>query len=271
MSAEECVLAIQNTLNEIKNVCPEVSSTFIFRQDKKVLAKDKETTEDTVNRAVEAVSALNKRGKAAGGLESVTFEGTDSRATITRVNNLYLATVASKEADEKTLNALTHVIVPTVLKLIDFIQPELTSVPPELLADVDEVPETVGNLESSDAESAVSVQSEPEVSSEPLLPDPIVSQLIVDNLSGLTRLIGSQETVRVDASVIARWANLYGDREILEVEVEETCTGKTVCCKFKPLKDSQSDGKGSIQLPEKVQAILQTKKGALVLVKPVIK
>ncbi len=247
-----------------------MANTFIFKQDKNVLAKDKETDEATINRAVEAFSALNKRGKAAGGLESVTFEGTDSRATVTRVNNLYLATVASRDADEKTLNALTRVIVPTVLKLVELIQPELTSVPPELLEDGAEINERVREIESRETESFTVAQSEPDFTSELLLPDPLVSQLIVENITGISRIIGSQDTVRVDTAVIARWANLYGDREILEVEVEETCTGQTVRCKYKPIKDSQSDGKGVIQLPEKVQSALQTKKGALVMVKPII-
>ncbi len=269
MSAEECVLAIQSTLNEIKNVCPQVSNTFIFKQDTNVLAKDKETDEDTITRAVETFSALNRRGKVAGGLESVTFEGTESRATVTRMNNLYLATVASKNADEKTINALTRVIVPTVIKLVELIQPELTSVPPEFLAEVNGADGGSGEIENCETEQSTVVQSEPAVTSEPLLPDALVSQLIVENITGLSRLIGSQDTVRVDTAVISRWGNLYGDREILEVEVEETRTGKTVRCKVKPIKDSQSDG-SVIQLPEKVQSALQTKKGALVLVKPVI-
>ena len=41
-------------------------------------------------------------------------------------------------------------------------------------------------------------------------------------------------------------------------------------CKFKPLKDQKLEGKGIIQMPEKAQLTLQTKKGALVMVKPVI-
>jgi hypothetical protein len=269
MSAEECVLAIQNTLNEIKNVCPQVSNTFIFKQDNNVLAKDKETDEATITRAVEAFSALNKRGKAAGGLESVTFEGADNRATVTRVNNLYLATLASKDADEKTLHALTRVIVPTVIKLVELIQPELTSVSPEFLADVAEADGRSGDLENCETEQSTVAQFEPKVTSKPLLPDALVSQLIVENITGLSRLIGSQDTVRVDTAVIFRWGNLYGDRAILEVEVEETRTGQTARCKVKPIKDSQSDG-SVIQLPEKVQSMLQTKKGALVMVKPVI-
>lgn len=278
MSTEECVLVLKSTLSEIKNVCPEVSRTFIFNQNKNVLAKDGEADETTVKNTIKAFRAINKRAKAAGGLDSVTFEGVDSRTTIVRVNNLYLATVASKEADEKTLNALTRVIVPTILKLIEIIQPALASAPSEPSADAGneriaatENCEMKPSVEEDMANDAEPVEKpEPEVTPEPLLPNPPVNQLMVENLGGFSRLIGAQDTARVDNEVISRWTNLYGDRVIKEVHVEETRTGKRVRCRFKPIKDSEFEGKGIIQLPEKVQSILQTKKGALVMVKPII-
>jgi len=46
--------------------------------------------------------------------------------------------------------------------------------------------------------------------------------------------------------------------------------GQTMRCKFKPIKDSKHEGKGIIQVPLKTQMILQTSKGELVMVKPVI-
>jgi hypothetical protein len=62
---------------------------------------------------------------------------------------------------------------------------------------------------------------------------------------------------------------LYGDKKIEEVDVE-TLNGKTTRCKFKPIKDSKHEGKGVIQMPEKIQLTLQTTKGGLVMVKPVV-
>ena len=279
MSTEECVLVLQSTLNEIKNVCPQVSHAFIFNQGRDILAKDTNTDETTANNTIEAFQAINKKTKSSGGLDSVIFEGKDSRASIVRVNNFYLATVASREADERILNALTRVIVPTVLRLVEIIQPSLAREPTEQSAEDnnDEIV-TAENCEtkvSSDETLANETEqvevSEPEVDSEPLLPEPPVTQFMVENLGGFGRLIGAQDTVRIDKDVTSRWATLYGDRVIREVQVEETRTGKRVRCRFKPIKYPESEGKGIIQLPEKVQFILQTKKGALVMVKPIIK
>lgn len=279
MSTEECVLVLQSTLNEIKNVCPQVSHAFIFNKGRDILAKDANTDETTANNTIEAFQAINQKAKTSGSLDSVIFEGKDSRASIVRVNNFYLATVSSRDADERTLFALTRVIVPMVLKLVEIIQPRLAGEPSEQSAEDnnDEIV-TAENCEtklSSDETLANETEQvevpEPEVNSEPLLPEPPVTQFMVANLGGLGRLIGAQDTVRIDKDVISRWTNLYGDRVINEVQVEETRTGKRVRCRFKPIKDSDSEGKGIIQLPEKVQSILQTKKGALVMVKPIIK
>ena len=107
---------------------------------------------------------------------------------------------------------------------------------------------------------------EPEIDTEPLLPEPPVTQLIVENLGGL--LVPS-DTVRVDQEVISRWKELYGDKKINEVEVE-ALSGKTTRCKFKQIKKSKDTGKGIIKMPEKIQLTLETSQGSLVTLKPVI-
>jgi hypothetical protein len=104
------------------------------------------------------------------------------------------------------------------------------------------------------------------VEPEAVLPEPPVSQLIVENLGGL--LVPS-DTVRIDNAVLTQWNELYNEREIGEVEIE-TFDGKSTRCKVKPIKDAKYEGKGIIQMPEKVQLTLEIKKGELVRVKPVI-
>ncbi|MGA3060622.1 MAG: hypothetical protein ABSD92_09670, partial [Candidatus Bathyarchaeia archaeon] len=70
---------------------------------------------------------------------------------------------------------------------------------------------------------------------------------------------------------ISQWKEMFGKKEIKEVTVEETVFGKKILCKLQPIKDSQLEGKGVTQIPEKLQQVLRTKKGALVLIKPVVK
>jgi hypothetical protein len=62
---------------------------------------------------------------------------------------------------------------------------------------------------------------------------------------------------------------MYDDREVEEVEIA-TFGGKSVRCKVKPIKDAKSEGKGLVQIHEKMQSALEVRKGELVRVKPVI-
>jgi hypothetical protein len=69
---------------------------------------------------------------------------------------------------------------------------------------------------------------------------------------------------------MSQWEELYEGRKFEEVEIG-TFDGKTTQCKVKPIKGSKYEGKGVIQIPEKIQLNLEIKKGELVRVKPVVK
>jgi hypothetical protein len=275
MSNEVYTFALKNTLNEIKNVCPDVSNTFIFK-DKKLVAKDETTTEENINQTINAFEAITERADAIGGLEAVTFQGSNGRISIFCQNEFYLTTVASKEADENYVKTLTRVLIPTVIKLVDKIHSanadaEQATVNSEPTAET-ETSEVTADSEDREnelsAEETAPIQEEPapEINTEPYVPEPPVTQFIVENLGGL--LVPS-DTVRIDNAVIAQWNELYGDKKLEEVDLESV-NGRTTRCKFKPIKDSKSTGKGIIQMPEKIQLTLETAKGELVMAKPVI-
>src|SRR3990170_3550342 len=81
------------------------------------------------------------------------------------------------------------------------------------------------------------------------LPDLPFVEFVVENISRLGVLSGSPDTVRLDIVTIGRWTELCGENT-KEVIVEESTTGKRVKCKF--------------------EQALRTRKGAKVLIKPVI-
>jgi len=153
------------------------------------------------------------------------------------------------------------------VKLVDQIAPELSE---------NELPQTT-KLEDKPFEEIMLPVEEPShnesipdasasFSSEPLLPEPPVNQFMIEKIGGL---LVSADTVRVDSEVIAKWNDLYGDKQITQVHIE-TLEGKTTTCKFKPIKEKNCNAKGIIQIPEKILQALQTSKGKLVMVKPVI-
>jgi predicted regulator of Ras-like GTPase activity (Roadblock/LC7/MglB family) len=307
MSNEVYALALKNTLKEIKSVCPDVTNTFIFEENTKVLAKDDETADKAIRKTIEAFNALTERADTVGGaIETVTIQSKDGKVTITSMNDFYLTTVASKEADEKYVNTLTQVLIPIVIKLVDEIKPEPATAEPEPEPEEEAIEETAEaddeeeeaayepaepeepELEEEAAPEEIEETEEPEPEeaelNEPeipieegqpqeieeenglLIPDPPVTQLIVEDLGGL--LVPS-DTIRVDYALISQWNDLYGDRKLEEVDLE-ALNGKTTRCKFKNIKDSKYSGKGIIQMPEKIQKTLETAKGELVMVKPVV-
>ena len=96
------------------------------------------------------------------------------------------------------------------------------------------------------------------------------NQFMVENLKRIGNFLGNSDIVNIDRAAIASWKEQFGDKDIKEVSLEETRTGKKIRCKFQPIKDAKLEGKGILQIPEKIQQALQTKKGALVIVKPIV-
>jgi hypothetical protein len=299
MSNEVYALALKSTLQEIQNACPDVTSNFIFK-DGEIIAKTKNTEEETATQTINAFNDITERADVIGGLEAVTIQGAEGKVNIAAMNDFYLTTVSSKEADEKYVNTLTRVLIPIVIKLVEEIQSASeenetitnydeapTTVEPEPVEDevteeiayepadeyADEAEDTENEqTEEPEIESAsIETYEEPEpveleVYDEPLLPEPPVTQLMVENLGGL--LVAS-DTVRLGQEVIAQWKELYSDKKINEVQVE-ALNGKSTRCKFKQIKKSKDSGKGIIKMPEKIQLTLETAAGELVTVKPIV-
>lgn len=298
MINEVYALALKSTLQEIQNACPEVTSNFIFK-NYDILAKTENTTDATVTQTRNAFNDISEKADIIGGLEAITIQGAEGKVNIAAMNDFHLATVSSKEADEKYVNTLTRVLIPIVIKLVEDIQSALpeqepitkydeapATIEPEPVEDeateeiaeepadelVDEAEDTENELEEPEEETATpELYEEPETVEleaydEPLLPEPPVTQLIVENLGGL--LVAS-DTVRIGQEVIAQWKELYSDKKINEIEVE-ALNGKSTRCKFKQIKKSKDSGKGIIKMPEKIQLTLETASGELVTVKPIV-
>jgi hypothetical protein len=323
MSNEVYAFALDNALKEVKSVCPDLANTFIFDDNCLIVAKDPETAQEAVGKIIDEFRSIKEKAQAIDGLEKVTVQGSEGRVQITRIDNFYLATTYSKEVDEKFIGALYRVLIPTVVKVVDQLQPamsnDVTHEPAILKLSQEEIeqtytqevlnetqefapeevePENVegapteteyseaqnealesSNMEEStnieepiDAEQAEPIEEEQATESEgleeigPVLPEAPVTQVIVESIGGL---LVKSDTVRIDNSIISRWNDLYGDKKIEEVDLE-ALDGKTTRCKFKPIKDSKYEGKGVIQMPEKIQLSLETSKGELVMVKPVV-
>lgn len=249
MDPEIYSFALEETINEAMNVCPEISSTFIFGRDKEVIAADSSTSKKSMISVVNAFDGILKKSDVIGGVESITLQSERGRVYIFCINNLYIATVTSEKANAPIVNIVIRVLVPTILKLLDRIYTE----PPK------------SNSHSPRIKDKSNIDSKARNRKIETTPKPLKTQLLVEKLTGL---FVSSDTVRIDTSAISQWEKLYVGKEAKKVEIE-TFNGKTIQCKFKPVKDPKFDGKGIIQMPKKLQSVLEVRKGDLVKVKPV--
>jgi len=249
--------ALKTALNEIQTICSDITNVFIFTEDGEIIAGNENTPEKTMVHVIDAFDGILEKAEAIGGVEHITLEGSNGRVNVSHVNDLYLITVTSGKADMNYVNTITRVLIPTVLKLLEKIGPtplkSRSPLPAKELAEetaLEEPKETI----------------EPKIKPETSFPEPPKNQLIVENLGGL--LVPS-DAVRIDSEILSQWEELYEGKKIEEVEIE-TFDGKTTQCKVKPIKDSKYEGKGIIQMPEKIQLALEIRKGELVRAKPII-
>jgi len=270
MSNEAYASALKNALTEIRNVCPDVQTSFLFDKEATLVAGDSETPEATLSRVVTSLEGVLNKAETLGGLNSVVIEGSKGSIHISCVDDMYLTMVASKGADMRYLETVARVLIPTVIKLLDSLDPTPLrhSPPPHSLKS--EAKEELkiddeGELqEEADAEEQETKEVDKE---EPMPPVELPSnQLIVESFGGL--LVRS-DTVQISDEIMSQWEELLDGKDVEIVEVE-SFNGKTSQCKVKALDDSKLENKAVIRIPEKLCQTLDIKKGELVRVKPVI-
>lgn len=264
MTEEVYAFALKTTLNEIRNACPGITHLFMFKEDGEIIAGDEKTPEKTMVRVVDAFDGILEKAEAIGGVEGITLDASKGRVYVSKADDIYLVTVTSKKADIQFVNTVTRVLVPTVLKLLEKISPTPLKDASDLTKGKSEEPKPLEKPEEL-MEEAPTEKLEEDLETE-IQPEPPMNQLIVENLGGL--LVPS-DTVRIDREILSQWEELYEGRKIEEVEIE-TFDGKLAQCKVKPIKNSKYEGKGIIQMPEKIQSALEIRKGELVRVKPLI-
>lgn len=277
--------ALKTTINEIKSVSPQVTNAFIFCKDGEIVAQDDNTNEETINRSIALFNELAENTDVFGRLESFTVQCSSGQVTfIPCIKDFYLATVSSREIDEKIFYALTRVLVPTIIKLISqltdsseaqliFLEKPKPKTFPKQVEPEPEIqptmPEETKQIEKQIVEPEPEPVKQPEKTPEPILeptlPKASVHQLMVDKSSGI---LSSSDTVRIDCGIVEGWSETYEGKNISKVIVE-TLKMKKIECKVKPMKDTTV--KGIIQIPEKILQVLEISKGELVMITPIIK
>jgi predicted regulator of Ras-like GTPase activity (Roadblock/LC7/MglB family) len=262
--------ALKNALTEIKNICPDVHTSFLFDKDGTIIASDDGTQEYNLERTVSSMEGIFEKAETIGGLDALIINGHNGKVHISCINDMYLAMVTSEKADMTYLQTVSRVLIPTVIKLLDNISPtpfKPAPSKPSMLSQPkisNEEEEIVEENEVADEEETSKPEKfEPAI--EKTLPE-ISNQLIVDTIGGL---LVRGDTVEIDPEILKEWSENYDGMEIRNVEIE-SFNGNTTQCKVKPIKDSKLEGKGLIRMPEKTCQALDIRKGELVRVSPLV-
>jgi len=281
MYSEAYSMALKNALTEIKNICPDVQTSFLFNKEGTMIAGDNASLEVPLEKTVGAMEGIFEKTESIGGLDAMVINGQNGKVHISCVNDIYLAMATTRNADMTYVQTVQRVLMPTVIKLLDSISPTqsnfMSSKPsPSYMGTKfkqDEI-EEVREESVSDSEEKINEDNTEGGSTEPQelempsardLPEPS-NQLIVDTLSGL---LVRGDTVQIDAEILSQWSEYYNVEEINQVEIE-SFNGNSTTCKVKPIKDSKMEGKGIIRIPERACQDLELKKGELVKVKPLV-
>jgi hypothetical protein len=257
---------LQTLIDELKILSPETSNALIFKNNGQTVANTQATTEDQTKKVIANFGNIALQGQAIGGVECLTIQAGDSQLIITAMSNLYLATVSSRAANQEIVKSLTQVVVPTIARFVDHLASSPLENQPRQNIQLQEIAIEETALPLEEEKPNIEPIPEPQPPFEPFLPKTPINQLMVEKIGGI---LVQADTVRIGCEIIAKWSDIYDGKQIKMVDIE-ALDGKKTTCKFKAIKETKANAKGVIQIPEKILQTLQTEKGKLVMVKPVI-
>ena len=237
MNRDPYAIALNSAMTEIKKAYPDIKNSFIFTKNGTIITGDQETDEKTMNNILKSFENLKEKAKAIGNLKGFHITAKNGKLTLSKINDMYLVMATSKNADKNHIYAITHVIIPTILKTLETFAPTHLQVTPTKKLIVD----TLSGFFAGD-----SVQIDAEI------------------LRDWTK--NNDPRARVKATLTEE----QNTQESINNVKIETFGGNSTLCKVKEINDDKLKGKNMIRIPEKLCKSLEINKGDLVKVKPAL-
>ena len=194
MERDPYAVILKNALNEIKKAYPNINHSFIFSKNGSIVTEDPETNKESMKKIVESFETLRDSTKVIGNLQGFQFNGKNGKLILSNIKDMYLVLETSEKADKSHIYAITHAIIPTILKTMETIAPNsLQFTPPKKL-----IVETLSGFFAGD-----SVQIDAETLME-LNAEEIIDRVQVEALNGNSALF----TVKRISDVRRRGKNL---------------------------------------------------------------
>ena len=286
--------ALQNMIDEMQDITPEINSIFIFQDDGTIVAKDKLTTDQSAQQFVTAYKEVEEKSQTIGGLKTLTLFGNYGELQINDVKNFHITTISSNKADKKTLELLTKVLAPTIIKFADQISVSALNIevkPQQITEPQSKQIDNDSRYVDHDSLAQIHIDEEEARATLNIKLGPVQEKRIIDKLdlsndaiglennlptthqlkvAKLKSLLTRTNSVRIDKELIIKWQENYDQKRIDEVQIESQ-KGTIATCKVDIIKDAPYIGRSMIQIPERVQTSLGVVAGEIVLIKPLIR
>ena len=188
-----------------------------------------------MEKILESLETLKQKAKTIGNLQSFYINAKNGKLIVSTINDVCLVLVTSEKIDDNHIYAISHVILPTIMKTMETLTHTPTQVtPPKKLV--------VDTIKGVFAGNSVQIETE--------------------TLLELTRK--SDPRAQVKAAITGE----QNTQEPIKNVRIETLSGNSTQCKVKEINDQNLKGKNMIRIPEKICNTLEIEKGDLVEVKP---
>jgi hypothetical protein len=251
--------AIQALIGEFKTLSPDITNVLVYRSNGETLAANEGTTPEQTQTLINGLNSITHT-EFIGGIENFTIQDVNTQLTVRKIGGIYLAIVSSRSEDQKIVKSLTEVVGPTVIRLA------FESAAPELQAKRETIKvqrhKKVLEVAAPEKGPQIPLIPEPQSPPETTQPKSPTTQFMVERIGGI---LVPPDMVRIDFEVLEKWRELEG--KMFAMVAIETLEGKRVTCKYRPIR---ATSKGIIQIPDRLIQALDTGKGKLVMVKPVV-
>jgi hypothetical protein len=131
MNLESYAEALNNALGEVKKAYPNIKNSFLFSKNGTIITGDPEISKEDMEKIIENFEILEEKAEALGNIQNLQINGKNAILILSNIKDMYLVLKTSPKADKTHIYAITHAIIPTVLKTVETITPAHAPFPAE--------------------------------------------------------------------------------------------------------------------------------------------
>jgi predicted regulator of Ras-like GTPase activity (Roadblock/LC7/MglB family) len=120
MNEEVYAIAMKSALTEIQDACKDIKWSFIITKDDTIISgKNDKTINAEITKAAGSFQNLKEKAEAIDGLDRLLVDGSKGKAQVSSIDDIYLVSGTSRQADMAHIRSITNVVFPTILRVLE--------------------------------------------------------------------------------------------------------------------------------------------------------